>query len=84
MGRSIHSREREVLVRLLREVRLEAGLKQAEVAAALKTHQSFVSRYESGERGIDLVDLRRLVLALGWTLPDFVDRYEAALEADGA
>jgi transcriptional regulator with XRE-family HTH domain len=84
VGRSIHSREREVLVGLLREVRLEAGLKQVEVAEALEAHQSFVSRYESGERGIDLVDLRRLVLALGLTLPDFVARYEAALEADGA
>ena len=68
-----------MLVELLRQVREDAGLRQGDVAERLGAHQSFVSRYESGERGIDLVDLRRLVLALGITLPEFVERYESAL-----
>lgn len=79
MGRSIHSRERAVVVALLRQVREEAGLRQVDVAERLEVHQSFISRFESGERGIDLVDLRRMVQALGMTLPAFVDRYEAEL-----
>ena len=83
MGRNIHSRERDVLVDLLRQVREEAGLRQVDVAERLEVHQSFISRFESGERGIDLVELRRMVQALGMTLPAFVDRYEAELARTG-
>lgn len=37
--------------------RRDAGLTQAEVAAALRKPQSYVSKVESGERRIDMVEL---------------------------
>jgi transcriptional regulator with XRE-family HTH domain len=47
-------------LRLLREARLEAGLTQLQVARALHQHQSFISKCESGERRVDVVELRGL------------------------
>jgi transcriptional regulator with XRE-family HTH domain len=41
----------------LREARLIAGLTQTDAAAALRRPQSFVSKCESGERRIDVIEL---------------------------
>jgi transcriptional regulator with XRE-family HTH domain len=41
----------------LREARRQAGLTQAEVAQKLGKPQSFVSKCESGERRVDVVEL---------------------------
>jgi transcriptional regulator with XRE-family HTH domain len=42
----------------LKEARRFAGLTQADVAALLHEHQSFVSKCESGERRVDFVELK--------------------------
>ncbi len=76
MGKSLSSTEGEKLAALLRSVRSEAGLTQAEVAERLKLPQSFVSKYESGERRLDLVELRQICKAMGISLSDFVRRFE--------
>jgi hypothetical protein len=52
--------EQKKLQTLLRQVRLEAGLAQEEVAARLERPQSFVSKYETGERRLDVLDLREV------------------------
>jgi len=44
----------------LKQARLEAGLTQIEVAGKLKRPQSFVSKIESGERRVDVVELGEL------------------------
>lgn len=79
VGRTIYTPEHQLLATLLREVRAEAGLRQVDVAAAMSRTQSFVSDYESGQRRLDLVELRVLCGVLGTTLPALVDRYEAVL-----
>ncbi len=57
MAKSTYSaRYRALLVRL-KQARQQAGLTQAEVAAALRRPQSFVSKCESGERRLDVVEL---------------------------
>lgn len=48
----LHIRLREVLA----EKRQAAGLSQLELAARLGKTQSFVSKVESGERGLDVVE----------------------------
>jgi len=63
------------LQRLLRDVRLEAGLKQEEVADRIGGDQSFVSRYERGERRLDLVELDAICAACEVKLVEFVRRY---------
>ena len=69
--------EQARLQALLREVRAEAGLKQADLAARLKQPQSFVSKYESGERRLDLLELELVCAACDIDLDEFVTRYKA-------
>lgn len=47
------------LLTKLRDARLEAGMTQADAAKALRKPQSFVSKCESGERRVDVVELER-------------------------
>jgi transcriptional regulator with XRE-family HTH domain len=64
------------LLELLRQVRIEAGLRQIDLANKLRQPQSFVSKYESGERRLDLLELRQVCKATGISLQGFVKRYE--------
>ncbi len=48
------------LCELLIAARKKAGLHQADVARALGVHQSFVSKIESGERRLDVVEFLRV------------------------
>jgi transcriptional regulator with XRE-family HTH domain len=50
------------------------------MAAALSKPQSFVSKIESGERLLDLVELREVCRALGVSLAAFVERFEDGLD----
>ena len=81
MGRTIYTPEHQMLASLLREVRDESGLRQVDVAAAMERSQSFVSDYESGQRRLDIVELRALCTVLGTTLPALVDRYESIIRS---
>jgi transcriptional regulator with XRE-family HTH domain len=64
---------------LLREIRLAAGLRQADLAKRLDQPQSFVSKYETGERRLDILELRVICQALGLSLTEFASRLEDAL-----
>ena len=57
--------EQERLAVILKEARLHAGLRQADVADRLQQPQSFISKYESGERSLTLVELRYVCKAIG-------------------
>jgi len=58
-GLHLSRRIPEVLKRL-KAARMEAGLTQEEVAKLLGKPQSFISKSESGERRVDVVELRHL------------------------
>src|SRR3954447_3803096 len=79
MDKSIFTLEQEVLQSLLRQIRKGAGLTQEQLAEALGEPQSFVSKYESGERRLDLIELRQLCRAVGVTLLELVTRFEEQL-----
>jgi transcriptional regulator with XRE-family HTH domain len=71
---------REHLQNLLRQVRVEAGLSQRDIAKRLGQPQSFVSKYESGERRLDPLELREVCQAAGITFGQFVRRLELLLK----
>jgi transcriptional regulator with XRE-family HTH domain len=75
--KSIYSEEYQRLCSLLQSLRHEAGLTQVQVAAALDVPQSFVSKYESGERRLDVVELGYVARVLGVTASDVLRRLEA-------
>lgn len=64
-------RYRQFLERL-RAARLEAGLTQEEVAQHLGRPQSFVSKCESGERRVDVVELETFSQLYGKSLKYFL------------
>ncbi len=56
-----HKRFRE----LLTEARKNAGMTQAELSKRLGRPQSFVSKYERGERRLDVIEFAEVSRALG-------------------
>ena len=56
MRKSIHTAAQERFLALLRGARKAAGLTQAEVAGRLRKPQSFVAKYENGERRLDVLE----------------------------
>lgn len=83
MPKSIHRQEAQVLIELLRELRSEAGLTQTELSTRLGRVQSFISDVERGQRRLDLVQLRDIVVVLGSTLPGFVQEFERRVDRTG-
>lgn len=79
MEKSAYRDENLVLLRLIREFRIEAGLTQVQFAQALGRPQSFASDIERGLRRLDLVQLRDICKALNISLVDFVQRFENQL-----
>lgn len=79
MQKSIHSRDYEVFLSLLRRTRVEAGLTQVALAEKLGQTQSFVSKVERGERRLDVVELRWWCLELGVPLGEFMRGLEEEL-----
>ena len=60
MTKSIYTKEYKKVIERLKNARLEAGLKQSEVAKKLAEPQSYISKIEMGERRIDVTELKEL------------------------
>ena len=56
MTKSVFTKDYNYFRELLIKSRKEVGLKQSEVAHKLQKPQSFVSKYESGERRLDVIE----------------------------
>ena len=65
MGKSIHSPQHQKLRELLVAARKKAKLTQAEVAEQLGRPQSFVAKYEGGERRLDVIEFMLVASVLG-------------------
>ena len=59
MAKSIYSEEHKYLVGRLRQAREKANLTQKQVAKLLGVTQSFISKVESGQYRIDVIQLSR-------------------------
>lgn len=76
MEKSIRSQQYAIMVRLLRDMRLAAGLSQEQLATRLHVTQTFVSKCERGQRRIDPVELRAWCIALGTSVAKFNEAFE--------
>jgi transcriptional regulator with XRE-family HTH domain len=74
-------RQQKALLSLLKELRLQAGLRQVDMARKLGKPQAFVSYYESGARRLDLLELRQICEVLGISLVNFVQLFEKELNS---
>ena len=60
MAKTIYTKAHKELVGKLIKARETAGLKQTDVAKKLKKTQSYISKIESGQRRIDIIQLKEL------------------------
>ena len=61
-----------IFLTLLTEKRKEKNLTQQELAKTLEKPQSFVSKYESGERRIDVIELLNICKCMEIPIEKFV------------
>jgi transcriptional regulator with XRE-family HTH domain len=74
MSKSRHTVRYERLLQALRAARKEAALTQTQVAKHFQSHASFVSKVESGERRLDVVELSDFCRLYGLRLTVFLKR----------
>lgn len=65
MQKTLHSKAYKRLTELLRAARKEANLTQQGVAERLGKQQSFVAKYENGERRLDVLEFVAVAEAIG-------------------
>ncbi|MBI3416718.1 MAG: helix-turn-helix transcriptional regulator [Verrucomicrobia bacterium] len=69
---------------LLRELRESKGVTQAQLAERLEIPQSYVSKYETGERRLDFVETAEICEALGIKTADLANLFESRLRKAAA
>jgi transcriptional regulator with XRE-family HTH domain len=74
MQKTIYSEEHKHLIAQLKKARKHAALEQNEVAKLLSKTQSYVSKIESGQRRVDLVQLREFAKIYKKPLNYFISR----------
>lgn len=79
MPKPIYRAEYVAVRELLRQMRVEAGFKQSELSEALGKPQPYISAIETGNRRIDIVEIRDICAVLGSALADFVTALEKSL-----
>ena len=60
MINTIYSKKHKKIVEQIKKARHQSGFSQEQVAKKLKVTQSFISKIESGQSKIDIVQLSRL------------------------
>lgn len=79
MAKTIYSKNNEIFLSLLKTLRTKSELTQKDVAVLLHKPQSYVSKYESGERRLDILELKQICKAIGTNLINFVNILEDLL-----
>ena len=79
VSKTAYTQANDIFRELLKETRVAKSLTQADVAKSLGVPQSYVSKYESGERRLDFVETALVCEALGMSIEDFAAAYSAKL-----
>ena len=79
MPNPIHDPRYQIFREMLTEARLAKGMLQSDVSEKLQKNQSFVSKYERGERRLDVPEFIDVAEALGIKVVDFLTAYKAQL-----
>src|SRR4029079_1742480 len=79
-GRCAPSRQQAAMLRMLVQLREYQGFNQTALGDRLRITQSEVSKFERGERTLDVLRLRAWLHALGIGLTPFADALEGELD----
>lgn len=77
MKRSIWHPDYQTLRQVLKQIRLEAGYTQTELALKLEKPQSFVAKYENGDRNLDFLEVLDIYQLCGISEQTFIQRYQS-------
>lgn len=72
MSRTIRTKEYALFIERMKKARLEAGLRQIDVAKKMKRPQSYISRVESGEYRLDILEVKKFAQLYGKSIEYFV------------
>ena len=59
MSKSVYSKDYRTIIERLKTARVNAGLSQQAVADELGKPQSYISKIESGERRLDVAEMKK-------------------------
>ena len=74
MSKTIYSKKHRYIIEQLKKAREQAALSQEEVAKILHKTQSYISKIESGQRKIDIVQLKEFAKIYKKPLDYFIKR----------
>ena len=72
-----------ILVDCLRECRLQSKMTQQELASALGCSQAYISKYEQGQKRLDVIEVRKICSCVGISLPEFISFFEDRIQKEG-
>ncbi len=77
--KSIHNKAYLTMLDLLRSKRIEKGVTQEQLASALGVRQGIVSKIETHERRLDIIELRTICGIIGVSFTDFIQELDECL-----
>lgn len=82
MQKSIYDSRYRALISLLKKYRLNSNMTQNELATILDCDQGYVSKYESGQRRLDVIEVRTICKYLGIDFVDFANQLESLIKKE--
>ena len=80
MSNKLWDKKQQAFRQAIKSLRKEAGMTQAELAKKLKKPQSYISKYENGERRLDYIEVSEICSRCGYTIEEFEAVYETTLK----
>jgi len=80
---SIYDPKYRVLIDCLKEIRLQSNVTQQELASYLGYSQAYISKYEQGQKRLDIIEIREICQFLGTSLLEVISQFEERLEKEG-
>lgn len=79
----IYEPEYRIFIECLKESRIQSKMTQQELATHLGCSQAYISKYEQGQKRLDIIEVRNICHCLGISLPDIVTQFEERLKKEG-
>lgn len=68
-----------VLTNLIKSIRVDNNLTQIELAEKIRKAQSYISKYESGQRKLDIFEIKDICNSLDISLVEFIQKFDEEL-----
>lgn len=78
--KTIYTREYRILLRILKSKRQQKKISQHEMAKKFSVPQSFISKIESGERRLDVIELFRYCDVLGIKIIQLIKEFHQEIK----